>query len=106
MKIIIKESQINRIIYRYFETVLEDTRVVETEYDDGQNWLSVESNVNGEWKPIVAVPITQNIEETWYSNGDFFNNAWDFFGVDVKTFNAVLKDYLNDKFGFYVHRIV
>ena len=42
---------------------------------------------------------------TYFTDGTYFNNMWDFFGVDAKEFTDAMGRYLKKKYGCEFDRI-
>lgn len=100
MKYIITESQIEKILKKYFDGVFNDAEFKVHKMDSDDNWKGfVKDDVF-----LVGYPIDDN--SFWYTNGQYFNPMWDMFGIDVREFNTYMGEYLENRYNIEINHIM
>ena len=99
MKYQITPEQLDKVAKSFFDKVFEHTEWSDAELD-GQSWHGF-FNQDGEM--LIGHP--EHDSSTYFTDGTYFNNMWDFFGVDAKEFTDAMGRYLKKKYGCEFDRI-
>jgi len=96
MKYQITPEQLDKVIKPYFDKVVFKDSKWDEKYIGGygETWYGV-FNQDGEM--LVGHP--EYDSSTYYTDGTYFNNMWDFFGVDSKEFTDAIGRYIKKKYG-------
>jgi hypothetical protein len=105
MKKNVTENKINKVLYRYFDMVFEDSELFEYTNTHGESWVSIMRVVDGKRISIVGRPLISENDQ-WYWSGPFFENAWVYFSIEPREFGEILKNYLNDTYNLGVRSIM
>ena len=93
MKYQITPEQLDKVAKSFFDKVFEHTKWSDAELD-GQSWYGF-FNQDGEM--LVGHP--EYDSSTYFTDGRYFNNMWDFFSIDSKEFTDAMGRYLKKKYG-------
>jgi hypothetical protein len=93
MKYVITPEQLDKVMKSFFDKVFEHTKWSDAELD-GQSWYGF-FNQDGEM--LVGHP--EYDSSTYFTDGRYFNNMWDFFSIDSKEFTDAMGRYLKKKYG-------
>jgi hypothetical protein len=93
MKYVITPEQLDKVTKSFFDKVFEHTKWSDTEFD-GDTWQGF-INQNGEF--LVGHPEHDNT--TYFTDGRYFSNMWDFFSIDSKEFTDAMGRYLKKTYG-------
>lgn len=95
MKILIEQSQVKRVIYKYLDSVFKDA--VFTNWDDGQPWegFIIPQKDTNQIESLIARPVG---DDNWYSNGYYFHTLWEVMGIGAVTFHEILSKYIREKY--------
>jgi len=96
MKYTITPEQLDKVIKPYFDKVVfKDSKWGEKYIGGyGETWYGV-FNQDGEM--LVGHP--QSDSFTYYTDGTYFSNMWEFFSVDAKEFTDAIGRYIKKTYG-------
>lgn len=85
-----EKSNINRVYKKYFDSMFEGSELRQGGPGEYRNWYGF---FVGDIL-ILGYP-TDDSENNWYSNGQYFENGWSLLNLTVKEFHEELKNYVN-----------
>jgi hypothetical protein len=95
MRYQITPEQLDKITKSYFDNVFKDSKWSEKYIGGyGETWYGL-FNQDGEM--LVGHP--QSDSFTYYTDGTYFSNMWEFFSVDSKEFTDAIGRYIKKKYG-------
>jgi hypothetical protein len=102
MKYLILESQINKVIFKYFDTIFKDYpwEVFKDYSPGGEDWCGVQDK-DGEM--IIGHPSPD--DGVIFFNGVIFLHMWDIFQIPVNEFKELMRIYVNDRYNKNFDRI-
>ena len=101
MKYQITPEQLDKVTKSFFDKVFEHAKWSEDSPDSyGEAWHGF---FNQDGQMLVGHPEYDG--STYFTDGTYFNNMWDFFGVDAKEFTDAMGRYLKKKYGCEFDRI-
>lgn len=95
MKILIKENQVHKLVYKYLDSVFKDAELAN--WYDGQLWegFIIPQQDAKQIESLIARPVGN---DTWYSNGYYFHTLWEAMGIGAVTFHEILSKYIREKY--------
>lgn len=101
MEYVLSSTQIDKILKPFWDQEFEGAKVRNIDLS-GEKWTGV-VKVDDELglTLLIGRPVDRR-DMKWFSNGHYFTNKWDLFGMTPKDFNESMARYVNDNFGLDV----
>lgn len=85
-----EKSNINKVYKKYFDAMFEGSELRQGDSGEYRGWYGFFIGDN----LILGYP-TDDSENYWYSNGQYFQNGWDLLNLTIHEFHDELRDYVN-----------
>jgi hypothetical protein len=99
MKYELTTAQLDKLLKPYWDGKFENTKKGKVEnYSENDDWTGIFMNTPDGWN-LIAGHRSDDVGDTWYSNGKYFNGGWQFYNINTDEFNESMKRYINHRFG-------